>query len=139
MKMKKYMAGYITGGIGLIFVTGLFGFIIGTADLQKEETSQYIVEIFSSFMGSMYLAFLLGRIRQKEWDHKRTPKEKLFYCAAGFLLFGARVVSRLVWIGLDRLQKTNMGYPLCILTDVCTLAGIWFLIPHVKKEVCENE
>ena len=35
--MKKYMVGYILGGIGLIFVTGLFGFIIGSADLQKEE------------------------------------------------------------------------------------------------------
>lgn len=137
--MKKYMVGYILGGIGLIFVTGLFGFIIGSADLQKEETGQYIVEIFSSFMGSIYLAFLLGRIRQKEWDKKRTKKEKIFYGIAGLLLFGARVVSRLVWVGLDCLQKTNIGYPACILTDVCVLAGIWFWMPHVKKEVSENE
>lgn len=137
--MKKYAAGYILGGIGLILVTGLFSFVLGSAWRQKQETAKYIVEVFSGFMGSMYLAFLLGRIRQKEWERQRTRAEKCFYAKAGFLFFGARMISRLAFLGLTGLGKPNIAYPVSFLADICALTCLWFMIPRVKKEVSENE
>lgn len=136
--MKKYIVGYITCGIGLVFLTGILGLILGLTVL-SDEISRYIIEGISSFLGSMYLVFLLWRIRQKDWDNKRSRKEKIISCVMGLFLFGERVLSRLTFIGLNFWGKTDAGYVVGSLLDICALVGIWFWITDVRKELSGNE
>lgn len=136
--MKKTITIYALTAAGLILITGLFALVLGITDLFSQETAKYITEAVSSVAGSIYLSFLLGRIRQREWENKRTKKERLIYTAAGLGLAAARTVSRLTWTVIYRMGRPGMAYVLCIILDLLAVTCLWFLVPGCKKEVSEN-
>lgn len=70
--MKKMMKWYLLYASILVLFTGLLSLCIGMCSPVPDETGKNITEVISSLLGSIYLAFFLGRLKEKEWENKRT-------------------------------------------------------------------
>lgn len=123
----------------LVLLTGLFAMILGMTDLFMEETNKNITETFSTLIGSIYLSFLLGRFRKKNWKTGCTGKERTFYTAMGTGLAVARYLSRLLWILIEQKGSIHAAYISAILLDILALGALWFLMPASLKEVSPND
>lgn len=133
--MRKTAGWYALGGFVLIF-TGILSMILGMGGYFKEETNKLVTETVSSLTGSIYLSFLFGRFRKKEWEHKKTAEEIKTYLLFGLALFLGRSFSRLVFEIFGHAGKEPLGYFLCTAIDL--LCIVLFYIKMPAKEKGEN-
>lgn len=127
--MKKRMGYYMLAAAGLIIGLGALTWLLGSLLPLSEESCKNTVETVSSFLGSIYVAFFLGRIRDGNWEDKREKEEKKRYCIYGILLFLGRTAGRLV-ISLFRLIKiTGVGVFLSIVLELSALILIYLHMP----------
>lgn len=136
---KNIKVTYALAAPCLVLLTGLTAMLLGMADLFSEEAGKYLTEALSTLLGSIYLTFLLGRFRRKDWETKRTGKERLLYAAMGTGLATARYLSRLLWILIKQKGSLHGAYISTILFDILALGTLWFLMPGTGKEASENE
>ncbi|MBP3459869.1 MAG: hypothetical protein J6K58_11735 [Lachnospiraceae bacterium] len=131
--MRKITKWYVLGGSLLILLTGAVSMTLGMGGFFRDEINKTITETTSSFLGSIYLAFLLGRFRKKEWEHKKTAQEIKTYILFGLLLFSLRSISRLVFCAFDKAGQELLGYLLSTATDLLCLIFIYIKMP-AKEE-----
>lgn len=131
--MKKMMKWYLLYAVILVLFTGLFSLCIGMCSPVPDETGKNITEVFSSLLGSIYLAFFLGRLKEKEWENKRTTAEIKRNCIFGIILFVCRMISRLVFSMFPDMIK-GTGYITCFFIDLICLILLYSQIPDKKEE-----
>lgn len=123
----------------LVLLTGLFAMLLGMTDLFREETNKNITEALSTLLGSIYLVFLMGRLRKKDWKTRHTRKESAYYAAMGAGLAAARYISRLLWILIEQRGSLRAAYISTVLLDILALGAAWLLMPASQKEVSPND
>ncbi len=132
--MRKTAGCYVLGGLVLVFLTGTLSMILGMGSSFKEETNKLITETASSLAGSIYLAFLLGRLRKREWEHKKTAGEIKTCLLFGLALFLGRSFSRLVFEISDHGGKETFGYLICTAIDLLCIILLYIKMPAKEKE-----
>lgn len=137
---KPYLkTAYILALPCLILLTGILAMFLGMGNFFSEEADKNIIETLSTLIGSIYLSFLLGRFRRKDWKNGYTKKERAFYFGAGCGLAAARYLSRLIWMLLEYRGYSHAAYIGAILTDLSALLALWHLMPASEKEAAEND
>lgn len=130
--MKKrigYYVLYVLAAAGLLIGLGALTWLLGSVLPLSEESCKNIVETVSSLLGSIYVAFFLGRIRDRNWEDKREKEEKKSYCIYGMLLFLGRSAGGVV-ISLFRLIKiTGMGVLFSIILELSVLIVLYLHMP----------
>lgn len=131
--MKKMVKWYFLWAVILILFTGLLSLCMGMSSLVPDGTGKNIIEVLSSLLGSIYLAFFLGRWKEKEWENRRTTAEIKLNCIFGIVLFVCRMTSRLVFYMFpDRIK--GIGYVACIFIDLICIIFLYFRIPDKRGE-----
>lgn len=131
--MKKMVKWYFLWAVILILFTGLLSLCMGMSSLVPDGTGKNIIEVLSSLLGSIYLAFFLGRWKEKEWENRRTTAEIKLNCIFGIVLFVCRMTSRLVFYMFpDRIK--GIGYVACIFIDLICIIFLYSRIPDKRGE-----
>lgn len=131
--MKKMVKWYLLWAVILVLFTGLLSMCIGMSGFAYKEAGKNIVEVLSSLLGSVYLAFFLGRWKEKEWEQRRTIKEIKVSCVFGIVLFICRMISRLVFYMFPDGIK-GIGYFTCLLIDLICVILLYSQIPDRRGE-----
>lgn len=129
----KIPAGYILWAFLSVLFTGLIALCMGMNGSVSGETGKNIVEILSSLLGSIYISFLLGRWKEKEWTIRRTPGEIKMGLIFGMVLFICRIISRLVFSLFPEGVK-GIGYFTVLMIDLICLILIYSQLPAGRKE-----
>lgn len=131
--MKKMVKWYLLWAVILILFTGLLSLCMGMSSFVPGGTGKNIIEVLSSLLGSIYLAFFLGRWKEKEWENRRTTAEIKLNCIFGIILFACRIISRLVFYMFpDRIK--GIGYVTCIFIDLICIILLYTRIPDKRGE-----
>ncbi len=117
-----------------VLFTGLIALCLGMNGSVSGETGKTIVEILSSLLGSIYVSFLLGRWKEREWKERRTPGEIKAGLFFGVALFICRIISRLAF-SLFPEGARGVGYFTVLLIDLICIIFIYFQMPVGGKEV----
>lgn len=131
--MKKTIICFLSVAVCLLAAMGILTYLMANCLHLPEETSKNITETLSSLLGSFYVAFLLGSIRDKDRAGKETKTRKKTYAAYGLILFAARTAGRIFLFLLDRAGIRGTGVILCALLEIAALVFIWCRIP-AKQE-----
>lgn len=129
----KIPACYILWAFLSVLFTGLIALCLGMTGLVSGETGKNIVEILSSLLGSIYISFLLGRWKEKEWTIRRTPGEIKTGLIFGMVLFICRIISRLVFSLFPEGVK-GIGYFTVLMIDLICIILIYSQMPADRKE-----
>lgn len=129
----KIPAYYILWAFLFILLTGLIALCLGMNGSISGETGKNIVEILSSLLGSIYISFLLGRWKEKEWTTRRTPGEIKTGLIFGMVLFICRIISRLVF-SLFPEEVKGIGYFTVLMIDLICIILIYSQMPAGRKE-----
>ncbi len=124
---------YILWAVLTILFTALISLCLGISGSVPGETGKTIVEILSSLLGSIYISFLLGRWKDKEWEVKRTPGQIKAGLMFGTALFICRMVSRLVF-SLFQEEVKGVGYLTVLMIDLICIILIYSQLPAGGKE-----
>lgn len=131
--MWKIPLCYILWAVLSILFTGLISLCIGVSGFLSGETGKSTVEIFSSLLGSIYLSFLLGRFKEKEWERRRSREEIKTSLSFGMILFVCRIISRLVF-SLFPEGVREIGYFTVLIMDLICIILLYSQIPAGRKE-----
>lgn len=129
----KIPACYVLWAVLTVLFTALISLCLGMNGSVSGETGKKIVEILSSLLGSIYISFLLGRCKEREWKERRTTgeiKAGFFY---GIALFICRIISRLVF-SLFPEGARGVGYFTVLMIDLICIIFIYFQMPAGGKE-----
>lgn len=124
---------YVIWAALTILLTGLISLCLGMNDSLSGERGKIIVEILSSFLGSIYVAFLLGRWKEKEWKEKRTLREIKTGLLFGTALFTCRMAGRLVF-SMFPAGARGAGYFTALMTDLICLIFLYSRMTLGRKE-----
>lgn len=132
--MKKMVKWYLLWAVILVLFTGLLSLCIGMSGFIPNKTGKNIIEVLSSLLGSICLAFFLGWWKEKEWENRRTTAEIRLNCIFGIVLFACRMISRLVFYMFPDMIK-GIGYVTCIFIDLICIILLYSQIPdeYYKK------
>lgn len=114
-------------GFNILFM-GFISLCLGRQNFILGETGKNIVEALSSLLGSIYISFLLGRWKEKEWKLKRTPEEIKMNFIFGMALFICRIISRLVFSLFPEGIK-GIGYFTVLMIDLICMILIYYQLP----------
>lgn len=117
-----------------VLFTGLIALCLGMNGSVSGEKGKIIVEILSSLLGSIYISFLLGRWKEREWKERRTPGEIKAGLFFGMVLFVCRIISRLVF-SLFPEGARGVGYFTVLMIDLICIIFIYLQLPTGGKEV----
>ncbi len=131
--MKKMVKWYLLWAVMLVLFTGLLSLCIGMSGFIPNKTGKNIIEVLSSLLGSIYLAFFLGRWKEKEWENRRQTAEIKLNCVFGIVLFVCRMISRLVFYMFPDMIK-GIGYVTCIFIDLICIILLYSQIPDKRGE-----
>ena len=134
---KIPMCYILWAGFNILFM-GFISLCLGRQDFISGETGKNIVEAFSSLLGSIYISFLLGRWKEKEWKLKRTTEEIKINFISGMALFICRIISRLVFSLFPEGIK-SIGYFTVLIIDLVCMILIYSQLPSgIRKEEGED-
>lgn len=133
MPIWKIPVCYILWAVLTVLFTGLISLCLGMQSSISGETGKNIVEILSSLLGSIYVSFLLGRWKEKEWTMRRTPEEIKINLIFGMVLFICRIVSRLAFSLFPQGIK-GVGYLAVLIIDLICIIFIYSKLPGGRKE-----
>lgn len=131
--MKKMVKWYLLWAVILVLFTGLLSMCMGMSGFIPKEISKNIIEVLSSLLGSIYLAFFLGRWKEKEWENRRTAAEIKLNCIFGTVLFVCRMISRLVFYMFPDMTKST-GYLTCFFIDLICIILLYSQMPDKRGE-----
>lgn len=129
----KIPACYILWAVLTVLFTALISLCLGMNGSVSGERGKTTVEILSSLLGSIYISFLLGRWKDKEWEVKRTPGQIKAGLMSGTALFICRMVSRLVF-SLFQEEVKGIGYLTVLMIDLICIILIYSQLPAGGKE-----
>lgn len=129
----KIPACYVLWAVLTVLFTALISLILGMNGSVSGERGKTTVEILSSLLGSIYISFLLGRWKDKEWEVKRTPGQIKAGLMFGTALFICRMVSRLVF-SLFQEEVKGVGYLTVLMIDLICIILIYSQLPAGGKE-----
>lgn len=129
----KIPACYVLWAVLTVLFTALISLCLGMNDSVPGERGKTTVEILSSILGSIYISFLLGRWKDKEWEVKRTPGQIKAGLMFGMALFICRMVSRLVF-SLFQEEVKGIGYLTVLMIDLICIILIYSQLPAGGKE-----
>lgn len=125
---------YVLWAALAVLFTGLIALCLGMNGSVSGETGKTIVEILSSLLGSIYVSFLLGRWKEREWKERRTPGEIKAGLFFGVALFICRIISRLAF-SLFPEGARGVGYFTVLMIDLICIIFIYSRMPVGGKEV----
>lgn len=129
----KIPACYVLWAVLTVLFTALISLCLGMNGSVPGERGKTTVEILSSLLGSIYISFLLGRWKDKEWEVKRTPGQIKAGLMFGTALFICRMVSRLVF-SLFQEEVKGVGYLTVLMIDLICMILIYSQLPAGGKE-----
>lgn len=129
----KIPACYVLWAVLTVLFTALISLCLGINGSVSGERGKTIVEILSSLLGSIYISFLLGRWKDKEWEVKRTLGQIKAGLMFGMALFICRMVSRLVF-SLFQEEVKGVGYLTVLMIDLICIILIYSQLPAGGKE-----
>lgn len=129
----KIPACYVLWAVLTVLFTALISLCLGMNGSVPGERGKTTVEILSSLLGSIYISFLLGRWKDKEWEVKRTPGQIKAGLMSGTALFICRLVSRLVF-SLFQEEVKGVGYLTVLMIDLICMILIYSQLPAGGKE-----
>lgn len=124
---------YILWAALMCLFTGLLSLCLVAGGVLQGESGKDVIETVSSLLGSIYVVFILGRFKEKEWKRKRELKKIISGLAYGAVLFVSRMISRAVFYLFPEGTK-GTGFFTALMIDLICIILLYSQLPGGRKE-----